>query len=107
MSDYTPGPWKIWNGWGPASDGFHRALRIGPDNDGGIRTHTGDIYGSKADLELIAVAPELLNAAKAIIGWAMKNNRGNEGTELLEILCDTQRVITKLEGQDTRRRKRG
>ena len=51
-------PWKLWNGWGPHTDGLMRVLRIGPDSDRGglFVADGGDIVGSKKDLEAVCNA---------------------------------------------------
>ena len=50
----TPGPWKMWNGWGPfKGDGLMRVERLGPEHEGGL-DGSPDIRGSHADFDLIA-----------------------------------------------------
>lgn len=57
----TPGPWKVFNCWGPEEyTGRFAAVRIGTDAPrSGIHAAEGaDLYGTKPDLELVARAPE-------------------------------------------------
>jgi hypothetical protein len=61
----TPGPWKLWNGWGPLKDSEPELMaceRVGPDyfGPGGIAPggDAVDIYAPRADFEFIAHAPE-------------------------------------------------
>lgn len=58
----TPGPWKLWNGWGPSpSDGLMRVARIGPSGSGGLEPPMGsDIAGPLADLEMTVLAHNAL-----------------------------------------------
>jgi len=95
---HTPGPWKLWNGWGPyAGDGKMRCERIGPEGGGGIHTlNQPDIVGSREDLELIAAAPDLLQACKDLHAyltaqkpWGLPKSRGDE----------IARLIAKAEGR--------
>lgn len=62
----TPGPWKLWNGWGPAEDGKYRVCGIGPDNSGtGITASdwpASDVAGRAEDLEFVAIARTALPA---------------------------------------------
>lgn len=77
-----------------------------------IRTESAQIavvYGSHvtpesaANARLIIAAPDLLKAARSIIAWAKKHDRGHEGSELLEILCDTNNAVAKAEGKLARK----
>lgn len=87
---HTPGPWTQRQShiYGPEPERLgicqvmYSGLRLDEDN-----------------ARLIAAAPNLLEAAKAILAWALKNNRGHEGSELLEILSETQSAIAKAEGR--------
>ena len=59
----TPGPWKIWNGWGPVgATEFWAANRIGPESPHGGRVlraqELGDVYATVEDFEFIARARE-------------------------------------------------
>ena len=55
------GPWKLWDGWGPHTDGLMRVMHIGPI-DGGLRAYDSDglspvdIQGTREDLELVVNA---------------------------------------------------
>lgn len=54
----TPGPWKLLDGWGPASDGLVHVGRIADDTyDTVVDSEHGssDIRGRKEDFEHIAV----------------------------------------------------
>lgn len=55
-----------------------------------------------ANARLMAASPDLLAQAEAIIAWALKHDQGHEGSDLLEILCDTRRAVTKARGGDKR-----
>jgi hypothetical protein len=52
-------PWKLWDGWGPHTDGLMRVSRIGP-SIGGLEafynTNKADIQGTREDLELVVNA---------------------------------------------------
>lgn len=52
----TPGPWSMWDGWGPTSDGLMGVARFGPDSGERVFTHDEqrDLYASRADWEHIA-----------------------------------------------------
>lgn len=71
----TPGPWKLWNGWGPLVGEDRMACeRIGPDPDDhyegvGIVPGEGavDIYASRADFEFVAAARDDIPALLAVI----------------------------------------
>ena len=56
------GPWKLWNGWGPANDGLMRVERIGPSL-GGLEafynTHKTDIQATLENLRLVVNAVNL------------------------------------------------
>ncbi len=73
MTQHTPTPWKLWNGYGPLRDGQYAVARIGPDtgerSDGLVGSEGHDIIGTKADLEYVVLAcnshDALLAAAKA------------------------------------------
>ena len=67
----TPGPWKMWNGWGPLVDVEPELMaceRLGPDYEGGFAPGRGavDIYATRADFEFVAMArtdvPAMLTA---------------------------------------------
>ena len=61
----TPGPWKLWNGWGPHTDSLMRVERIGPDGDGGIQpSNGGDMMGRREDLEIVC---QMRNALPALL----------------------------------------
>jgi len=61
-SEPVGGPWKLWNGWGPANDGLMRVERIGPSL-GGLEafynTHKTDIQATLEDLRLVVNAVNL------------------------------------------------
>lgn len=68
----TPGPWKMWNGWGPLIDVEPELMaceRVGPDYEGGFVPGEGavDIYASRADFEFVAAAREDIPALLAAI----------------------------------------
>jgi hypothetical protein len=70
LEQITPGEWKLWNGFGPGTDGFMRVERIGPGDPDAWRSiqtqpESPDIRGTKADLEFVASAPRLLRALLA------------------------------------------
>lgn len=55
---HTPGPWKLWNGYGPLGDGKMRVARLGNDDGHGMWASEGrDIVGNRDDLELLTLAP--------------------------------------------------
>jgi len=62
----TPGPWKLWSGWGPHTDGLMRVLRIGPESVESTGLWKGDcggdIVAKREDLELVARARNALPA---------------------------------------------
>ena len=64
-------PWKLWNGWGPHTDGLMRAHRISPDPDKGglFVADGGDIVGSKEDLEAVANALTENDGLRSILQW--------------------------------------
>jgi len=71
-TQHTPTPWKLWNGYGPLSDGKYAVSRIGPATgmfDGLTGSGGADIVGTKDDLEFVAIAvnsfDDLLVAAEA------------------------------------------
>lgn len=70
MGGYTKGPWKWWT-----NNSFRRLS--GPDGkDGGVLCPTvsksdghPDLIVSKANMELIEAAPDLLEALEGALGW--------------------------------------
>lgn len=97
MSKATPGPWealpweqdaggKDWIVWGPR-----------PTNHPGDDNLRGE-YGSEADANLIAAAPDLLAAAKAALNF-IANTEGE-----LDIILDSgtklRAAIAKAEGRE-------
>lgn len=54
----TPGPWALWDGWGPTSDALMGFSRLGPASGERVIHHEGmsDIYATRADAEHIAHA---------------------------------------------------
>ncbi len=91
---HTPGPWdKIVKMEGFTAVGANTLIaRV-------FSTAFRDVENEAANARLIAAAPELLEVAQLIVQWAKDNDRGHEGSELLEILSETSRAIAKAEGK--------
>ena len=73
MNNATHMPWKLWNGYGPGTDGLMRVERIGPDGPYlGLTTHpdSSDIAGTMEDLEMVVLAVNshqaMLDALRAL-----------------------------------------
>ena len=60
MAEHTPGPWKL-NNLGPRIRRFHI---FGPNHEG-----IADVFHSPDNALLIAAAPDLLVACRAVILW--------------------------------------
>ncbi len=72
LKDITPGEWRLWNVWGPGTDGLMSVERIGVDDPlawKGLQSHfeSADIRGTRADLEFIAAAPRLVRQLLAAL----------------------------------------
>ncbi len=73
--NYTPGPWKWW-----ASNSFLRLSSQATGKDGGVidsyvmKDCHSSLIVSKEDMNLIAAAPDLLNALQAMLNKAYKQN---------------------------------
>ena len=72
---YTPGPWKWWT-----SNSFLRLSSQATGKDGGVidsyvmKDGHSSLIVSKEDMNLIAAAPDLLNALQAMLNKAYKQN---------------------------------
>ena len=73
--NYTPGPWKWWT-----SNSFLRLSSQATGKDGGVidsyvmKDGHSSLIVSKEDMNLIAAAPDLLNALQAMLNKAYKQN---------------------------------
>jgi hypothetical protein len=82
----TAGPWMMYDGFGPADDGYHRVFYIGnQDLDHVVDTEaeSPDVRVRKADAEFIA-------AARTDIPWLIEELR-----KAHEQLQDAQRMSAK------------
>ena len=87
----TPGPWKMWNGWGPLINVEPELMaceRVGPDYEGGFVPGEGavDIYASRADFEFVAAAREDIPALLAAIDGLTAENA--KLTEVVDVAAE-------------------
>ena len=100
MTQHTPGPWEVWN-----HDNDPRHVYVGPVKGGlcvaavvscnahGVYTPETEARG-RADAQLVAAAPDLLEFAKAVVRYA-----GSAGDDYL---ADKARdVINRATGDKT------
>lgn len=106
MSKHTPGPWKVITGEGTSfpdtvyiqavgKHGFRSVLAELNDDGKNDKVHGSD-HDRQANAALIAAAPELLEACKAVVArseflWGTKNPP--------EIVIKCSEAITKAEGR--------
>lgn len=64
MSEHTPGPWEATNDAVP--DGFTQ-VTVYAETDG---ERVATVFRTEANARLITAAPDLLEAAKALLEWA-------------------------------------
>lgn len=90
MSKHTPGPWKVI----PVKTGYYIDSRCGPVAD---TMDFDDEYGSiesEANARLIAAAPDLLEAARALLDLAERHG-------WLHVAVNAARAaIAKAEGEE-------
>lgn len=96
---HTPGPWKaiyegIENGesgkyWIMGGDGLNTVTRI----------DCGKSEPARANAQLIAAAPELLEALKMIKNSVCRCDGKNEATNFEGFICQTCQAIAKAEGR--------
>jgi hypothetical protein len=74
----TPGPWKMWDGWGPTSDGLMGVARFGPDSGERVFIHDEqrDLYASRGNWEHIASWHPAV--ALAVADWLDDTANANE-----------------------------
>jgi len=96
----TPGPWKLWNGWGPvAGTEYMVVYRIGPEGDewvGIIADYryppSADLYAKREDAELVAAArnalPELLDEIQRLKGVILR-----AAADLARLACGAEAEI--------------
>ena len=68
VSDYTPGPWTVWQ-LAPDSDPQERHIIVAGEYYG---TEICGIVENVADAELMAAAPEMLEALKVTRDWLLQ-----------------------------------
>ena len=111
---HTPGPWKVdWYHNGRSAEitngaqvgkGYRHITNALPLRDGGPCNDKGISLQCIADANLIAAAPELLEACKGMHGWLMEIIQSNcykdalemEGAEQVD-LADVVRLMAKVE----------
>jgi hypothetical protein len=64
-SEHTPGPWTVWQ-LAPDSDPHERHIVVAGEDYG---IEVCGIVGNVLDAELIAAAPEMLEALRAVREW--------------------------------------
>jgi hypothetical protein len=96
MADFTPGPWRVVNGVD---------VQAGPQgclayvSTAGARGRTLD--EARANATLIAAAPLLLEACKAMLPEviATKEAYGDEGRFFADLIAQAERAIARAEGR--------
>jgi len=105
MSKHTPGPW--WLGRDPSHFGSLTSITGGSDSTGGIRSvaEVGgpDIDEAEANASLIAAAPEMLDALKAMtklyVDFVNSGDCGCWDPERIDEVKLARAVIAKAEGK--------
>ena len=69
-------PWRMWDGWGPDTQGEMHATRTGPDGGGGIEPSDpahSDLRATREDFEGAVTAINALPAALAALRRAIEH----------------------------------
>lgn len=98
MSAHTPGPWKVINHPRVVHVSSQRSVGFGGNGMSSVAWLTGGSLAQEANASLIAAAPDLLAALKAMVEWGPLA----ESLDVAEFRVDVanaRAAIAKAEGQ--------
>lgn len=76
----TTGPWRMYDGWGPSDDGYHRVLYIGSDDD--LARVVDTEHGSE-DVRIRKVDAEFIAHTREDVPWLIERLREAHATILV------------------------